>query len=90
MKKSKYSAWLITFSSIIIGLSVIGGVCIGIAFKEDFAFLFAFSMIVVGVFVAFFLKVLSDILEYLQHITKQLDDLYRQNELQKQHFDKSV
>ena len=43
MKKSKYSAWLVTFSSIIIGLSVIGGVCIGIAFKEDFAFLFAFS-----------------------------------------------
>ena len=89
MRKSKYGPWLKTAA----GFTITGSVLVGIgnAFQEnEVMIIISLASAVLGIFSGFIMLIGAEVLEYFQHITKQLDDLYNQNEPSKQHFDKTV
>lgn len=91
MKKSKYAPWLKTLSTFTITASFLVGIGYSFAYSENGAILIlAIAFAFMGAFSGFLMLIGAEILEYFQHITKQLDDLYNQNEPSKQHFGKSI
>ena len=89
MKKSKYAPWLRTAA----GFTITGSVIVGIAniFQEnEVMIIISLASAFLGVFSGFIMLIGAEVLEYFQHITKQLYDLYNQNEPSKQHFNKTV
>ena len=91
MKKSKYAPWLRTISAFTITASILVGIGYSFAYSNNVAMLiFAIAFALIGAFSGLLLLVVSEVLEYLQHITNQLDDLYKQNEPSKNHFDKTI
>ena len=91
MKKSKFAPWLKTISGFVIASSVLVGIGYSFAYADNGAILIlAIAFVFMSIFSGLSLLVISEVLEYLQHITKQLDDLYKQNEPSKKHFDKII
>lgn len=91
MKKSKYAPWLRTISSFTITASVLVGIGYSFAYSNNTAMIIlTIAFVFMSIFSGLLLLVVSEVLEYLQHITKQLDDLYSQKERNKQRFDKII
>lgn len=74
MKKSKFAPWLKTISAVVVTGSFLIGLTCGVTQG-----LIGLFYIVVGVSFGFILRIGAEVLEYFEHITKQLDDLYNQN-----------
>ena len=91
MKKSKYAPWLKTISAFAITASILVGIGYSFQYSNNTAIIIlTIAFVFVSIFSGLLLLVISEALEYLQHITKQLDDLYNQSEPSKQHFDKII
>ena len=91
MKKSKFAPWLKTISGFVIATSILVGIGYSFAYSESESVIaLVIAYVFAGVFSGLLMLVVAEILEYLQHITKQLDDLYNQNEPSRQHFDKTI
>lgn len=91
MKKTKYAPWLRTISAFTITASVLVGIGYSFAYSNNTAMIIlTIAFVFMSIFSGLLLLVVSEVLEYLQHITKQLDDLYSQKERNKQRFDKII
>ena len=88
MRKSKILPWIKFLVGFMITLSAIGSGIIGLTAKSDYQSVYAIAFLLAGLFFSFILAILGESLEYFEHITTQLDNIYHKEENKKaKHID---
>lgn len=77
-KPSKRADWLNAIAGFITVATVLGAIGISISLSsqnESYIFLYVIAEMCVGLFFAFMLKCYAEHLEYMEHMTKQLEEI---------------